>query len=138
MSDREKYHKAVIQQQREHDLATGTPVPYRITQALDSRGLDGPEVDEACGVEEPAVDQWETGELIPTPGQIELLAKLTEYPVSYFYWPVTEQGGPGFMCGEDGCEPMWFGPPAPLAEVIAWPGRTVEPELTEPFQDALW
>jgi transcriptional regulator with XRE-family HTH domain len=64
---------------------TGRPEPSRITAALDLRGLYGPEVDQACGVEEPTVDQWETGELVPTPTQIKRLAILTGFPVGYFY-----------------------------------------------------
>jgi hypothetical protein len=51
--------------------------PYRITIALDARGLYGPEVDEACGAAEPDVDLWEAGKLYPTWEQVLLLAKLT-------------------------------------------------------------
>lgn len=53
--------------------------------ALDSCGLEGPEVDVACGGVEPMVDEWETGERVPTPEQMELLADLTQYPVAFFY-----------------------------------------------------
>lgn len=51
--------------------------PYLITLALDAMGLHGPEVDRACGAEEPAVDLWEAGKLYPTWRQVLLLAKLT-------------------------------------------------------------
>jgi hypothetical protein len=51
--------------------------PYRITAALDARGLHGPEVDVACGAAEPDVDLWEAGKLYPTWEQVVLLAKLT-------------------------------------------------------------
>lgn len=51
--------------------------PYRITTALNARGLYGPEVDIACGVSEPDVDLWEAGKLYPTWDQVVLLAKLT-------------------------------------------------------------
>jgi transcriptional regulator with XRE-family HTH domain len=61
------------------------PEPTRITAALNLRGLYGPEVDAACGVEEPAVDMWEAGKLVPTPNQIRRLARLTGFPVAYFY-----------------------------------------------------
>lgn len=69
-------------------LAEGTPVPARITMALDLRGLDGPEVDTACGAVEPAVDMWECGVEVPTGEQVKLLAELTGFPVRYFYMPV--------------------------------------------------
>lgn len=75
------------------------PEPTRITAALDLRGLHGPEVDHACGVEEPAVDQWETGELVPTPGQVKRLALLTGFPVEFFYLPPIESlSGRIFIC----------------------------------------
>jgi len=51
--------------------------PYMITNALDAMGLFGPEVDRACGAEEPDVDLWEAGKLYPTWRQVLLLAKLT-------------------------------------------------------------
>lgn len=57
--------------------AAGKVIPYRITTALDAEALYGPEVDAACGVEEPAVDQWEAGELYPTWEQLCALAELT-------------------------------------------------------------
>lgn len=80
------------------------PVPARITLALDSRGMFGAWVDEACGVAEPAVDQWEAGELVPTRHQVELLAELTGYPVEFFYRPFTEADAEPwrmFICERD-------------------------------------
>jgi transcriptional regulator with XRE-family HTH domain len=68
--------------------AAGHIYPHRITQALNSRKLDGPEVDRACGVEEPAVDEWEMGIRYPTWQQLLALAKLTDYPVGFFTRPV--------------------------------------------------
>lgn len=68
----------------------GQVVPHRITLALDSRRLDGPEVDEACGVKEPAVDRWERGTLYPTWEQLCLLAVLTGFPVAFFTEPADE------------------------------------------------
>lgn len=50
--------------------------PYVITQALNARGLAGPQVDIACGAREPDVDLWEAGKLYPTWEQLLLLAKL--------------------------------------------------------------
>lgn len=66
----------------------GLVVPHRITSALDIRQLYGPEVDHACGVEEPAVDQWEEGVLYPTWEQLCALAELTDFPVEFFTQPV--------------------------------------------------
>lgn len=62
----------------------GLVVPYAITTALNAHGLYGPEVDDACGVREPAVDLWEEGKLYPTWEQLLALAGLTQYPVVYF------------------------------------------------------
>lgn len=64
--------------------AAGEVVPHRITQALDLRGLYGPEVDEACGVAEPQVDMWEAGELYPAWESLVLLAELTDFPPEFF------------------------------------------------------
>lgn len=58
--------------------------PFRITWALDSRDLYGPEVDLALGVQEPAVDEWEAGVRYPTWEQLQALAKLTDYPLTFF------------------------------------------------------
>lgn len=66
------------------------PVPARITLALDAIAAEGPWVDEALGGEEPMVDQWEAGELLPTRQQIELLAQLTNRPAEYFYLPADD------------------------------------------------
>lgn len=62
--------------------AAGKVAPWRITHALGD--LDGPEVDRACGVEEPTVDHWELGIVYPTWSQLEALAALTGYPVAFF------------------------------------------------------
>ena len=86
--DRGRYNQIAAEQARERRRSK-TPIPERITLALDMRQLYGPEVDRACGVEEPAVDEWEAGTRVPTPEQIALLAELTNYPVGYFYEPVT-------------------------------------------------
>ena len=69
------------------DPTTPRFVPARATLSLDALDLYGPEVDIACGVVEPAVDQWEAGTLIPTPEQVVALAALTRMPVEYFYEP---------------------------------------------------
>src|ERR1700722_2840390 len=108
-SDRERYADALWRQgaparevAKRKLLAEGTPVRQRITQALDSRMLDGPEVDEELGVAEPMVDWWEEGRVVPTGDEIERLAELTQYPVQFFYEPWTPMG-PAWMCADDGC-----------------------------------
>lgn len=78
--------------------AIHAPTPSRITAALDIRQMYGPGVDEACGVREPAVDQWEAGTLIPTREQIHKLAVLTGYPESFFYLPPLPEFTDGFIC----------------------------------------
>lgn len=84
----------------------GAPTPERITIALDWRDLYGPEVDEALGGQEPMVDEWETGERIPTDEQMQALAWLTDFPIDFFYLPPPPPM-PGLMlCGEDGCGPL--------------------------------
>ncbi|TMR88309.1 hypothetical protein, partial [Nonomuraea basaltis] len=133
MGDLERYAEALSQQRLDHarrqleaDIAAGRiqPVPYRITLALDARELYGPEVDQALGGEEPMVDEWEEGKRVPTPDQVKALAKLTDYPIRFFYTPVPEWTGHMFMCRRSGpkkgCERVQLGPnptppPAPPA-----------------------
>lgn len=79
------------------------PTPERITLALDSCDLYGPEVDEVLGGEEPMVDEWESGERVPTVAQVQALAKLTDFPVRFFYQPPPPKLSGGWMCGSDGC-----------------------------------
>ncbi|MFD9947720.1 hypothetical protein ACFWYW_56780 [Nonomuraea sp. NPDC059023] len=105
------------------DLAAG-PVPYRITVALDYHGLYGPEVDIALGGVEPMVDDWEAGTLVPTREQIELLAKLTQFPVKFFYLPEPEPLGPVWLCRRSGpkadrCQHIEPKRPAPPAAAPA-------------------
>lgn len=96
--DREFARRANIsrrlqQENQETALAgwrAGRVVPFRITMALDMRGLDGPDVDIACGAAEPDVDQWEAGELYPTFEQLLALAELTDMPPHYFVLPVED------------------------------------------------
>jgi hypothetical protein len=79
--------------------AAGRAKPWRITSALDIRGLYGPEVDEACGVKEPTVDKWEAGEVYPTWEQLLALATLTGFPIGYFTREGEPVEGPFFMRG---------------------------------------
>ena len=94
--ERSSYHDTLEKQKR-----AGIQI-RAITIALDSRGMDGPEVDEALGVVEPTVDLWETGELVPTHEQVRRLATLTSYPIGFFYRKHPEHMGVTFMCGDDG------------------------------------
>lgn len=66
------------------DWAAGRVVPWLITIALDGKRLYGPEVDQACGVEEPGVDMWEAGTLYPSFEQLCALAKLTGNAPGFF------------------------------------------------------
>ncbi len=84
--------KAETREKAHADWRLGRLRPYRITMALDSRALEGPEVDRACKVEEPAVDQWEAGERYPTFEQLEALAELTAYPLNFFFFEHDQTG----------------------------------------------
>jgi hypothetical protein len=111
-TDREKYASALWRQgepQRKREraelLATGTPIPARITLALDFAMLHGPDVDRALGGEDPMVDEWEEGTRAPTAEQMTALADLTGMLVEWFYRPdppVIE--GPMFMCATEGAD----------------------------------
>lgn len=83
-----------------------TPTPERITTALDLCELYGPEVDQVLGGEEPMVDEWESGERVPTFEQMQRLAVLTSYPVKFFYQPPSPPIEKGWICGSDGCKPL--------------------------------
>lgn len=80
----------------------GLVSPRAITAALDMRALYGPEVDEACGVQEPAVDQWEAGQLYPSWEQLDALARLTGFPVRFFTRDQAGEITGGFMCQRSG------------------------------------
>lgn len=106
---RGRYVAAQARQRNEQLVAGGRIVPARITLALDYGGHEGPEVDIACGAQEPDVDLWECGELVPTEEQLRLLSTLTGFPVPFFYLPIPPGpllGGAGRMwiCGRNGCE----------------------------------
>jgi len=83
-----------------------TPTPERITIALDMRDLYGPEVDRALGGEEPMVDEWESGALVPSLAQVQCLAHLTGFPVRFFYLPPPPPLDNGWICGSGGCRPL--------------------------------
>ncbi len=107
------------------------PNRERITLALNHRSLYGPEVDEALGVEEPTVDQWESGEVIPTTEDIGRLARLTGFMPRWFYGATLPEPNIGFMCGRrDKCVPIAPDPePQPsLRPVCSSCGCTCSPE----------
>lgn len=79
---RAEWAAVAAQRRAAHGLAyehwsTGALAPYRITRALDAAELYGPEVDIACGAQEPAVDEWEAGTRYPWFEQLLALAALT-------------------------------------------------------------
>uniref|UniRef100_UPI003F49B3EB hypothetical protein n=1 Tax=Nonomuraea sp. CA-251285 TaxID=3240002 RepID=UPI003F49B3EB len=128
MSDLHKYADALDRQQAERERSP-VPVPRRITMALDLAGLHGPGVDAALGVPEPTVDQWESGELVPTAEQLVALARLTGQAVGWFFRPVRlELAGPGWVCQRGspgkGCQRVQVGlRPAVHDAARANPGR---------------
>lgn len=93
----------VMEKVRDAERLKGPPTPERITAALDIRDLYGPEVDEALGGQEPMVDEWESGVRIPTKEQIHALARLTDFPVTFFYLPPPPPMPGVVLCGDDGC-----------------------------------
>ena len=89
-------------------LPGAVPVPGQITLILDLHGLGGPLVDAALGVPEPTVDQWESGELVPTRAQMLRLALLTGCPVERFYMPMRGNSHT-FVCAIPDGEPSVAG-----------------------------
>lgn len=100
LGDRARYRQVAAEQQRERgsdrltvyqDWQHGRVVPHRITMALDLHGHHGPEVDAACGVEEPAVDMWEAGTLYPSWEQLQALAVICpQVLLAYFVLPLID------------------------------------------------
>ncbi|REF00319.1 hypothetical protein [Thermomonospora umbrina] len=103
----------VMDKVRQAERRHGPPTPERITIALDICGLYGPEVDETLGGQEPMVDEWETGERIPTDEQLQALALLTGFPINFFYLPPPDPLTGVLLCSEDGCEPLGETPSSP-------------------------
>lgn len=113
-AQREAYQEGLARQRGERLLAEGTPVPARITIAMNLADLYGPEVDERCGTFEgnPAgdIDRWELAICVPTGEQVRLMSEVTGFPIPWFYEPL-EPGplpsdGPVWVCwgGRRGCE----------------------------------
>lgn len=81
--------------------AKGLVRPYLITMWLDAKDLYGPEVDRACGVEEPTVDQWEAGHVYPTWEQLCALAELCGVrPWAFIREISLNDRGRLFLCGK--------------------------------------
>lgn len=72
--------------------------PYMLTRWMDYRGVDGPDVDHHCGVQEPIVDRWEDGTVYPTWEQLLALAEFCQIPVYYFTEPMAVDEGRVFIC----------------------------------------
>lgn len=111
--------------------AAGLVLPYMITRYLDYRGLDGPEVDRACGVEEPTVDLWEAGRVYPTWEQLTALADLCGVPV----WRFVEDDNIGrvFLCGLGQTKDIT--PPVTRFDPLALAAAGINPYPTNPPAD---
>jgi hypothetical protein len=92
------YLGAAFEQQARRAWAAGKVIPHRITTALDAGELYGPEVDAACGVAEPAVDEWEAGTLYPTWEQLCALAALVDLSVHAFTMEPSAGAITGWIC----------------------------------------
>lgn len=73
----------------------------------------------ACGVLEPAVDEWEVGTRRPTWQQLEALAELTGATVRYFCEAAPVALAPGFLYGPRRCEVLGRDVRAPIVPVDA-------------------
>jgi hypothetical protein len=89
--------------------------------ALDAAGMFGPKVDGQLGGAEPMVDQWESGELVPSPHQIRLLSTLTGMAPEWFYLDDPPQAGHIFICGRGARSSKT--PAKPKAPPLRVPGR---------------
>lgn len=76
----------------------GELVPHRITLLLDANALYGPEVDQACGAAEPAVDEWEAGTRYPEWSQLIALARLVDASPLWFFGDVEPVSPRLFLC----------------------------------------
>lgn len=121
------------------DWEAGHVRPYLITMCLDSLGLYGPEVDEACGVQEPTVDLWEAGKVYPTWEQLQALAELCQVLPRMLMRDTDEDPTKRmFLCGRN-VRTIRNGPPTitsftpealAAAGLAPWP-RRITPASTE-------
>lgn len=105
-SRRQAQINKVMDKVRLAERLNSAPTPERITMALDICDLYGPEVDEALGGQEPMVDEWESGERVPTKEQVQALARLTGFPMKFFYLPPPPPMPGVILCGDDGCRSL--------------------------------
>lgn len=111
----------------------GHVVPHTITIALDLAGLYGPEVDHACGVEEPTVDLWEAGEEYPTWPQLLALAELTKFGVGFFTRPLLViEPAPWWKAHFGASSSQWHALTTP--PVLTWSPRALR-EHTDRLRD---
>lgn len=104
--DRQRWARRDAQLRADAEAGRRRPSPARITQVLDLHSLYGPEVDRALGGEEPMVDMWEAGTLVPTYEQMCRLAEMTGVAVWVLYEEPKPLGGPVWLCGTTGCETL--------------------------------
>lgn len=109
--------------------------PWVITMALDSVGAEGPWVDEACGTEEPAVDEWEAGTRYPTWEQLLALAELTGMLPHWFTLKHELPNGGGWICQRSGrgrgCKPLTLDEPRVEHFTSAAIARTLEQQSAD-------
>lgn len=136
--DRRRYVEAAQKARTDNLIAAGRVVPARITIALDLRELHGPEIDEHVGTyhgnPDGDIDRWEQALAVPSREQVELLAKLTDFPLAWFYEPIKPgpfTDGPIWMCGRGGCELVQ---PHIITElgVLLYEGQPRDPVDTRP------
>lgn len=81
------------------------PTRSRLTMVLDDlerrHEVHGPAVDALLGVEEPTVDLWEAGLLVPTWQQVQHMSMLSGRPWQFFYMPPLEELTGLRMCSID-------------------------------------
>jgi transcriptional regulator with XRE-family HTH domain len=92
--------------------------PWALTTALDLEDLWDPELSAAVGCVIGEIDRWEEGTTAPTVEQAKALARITGFPLRWFYQP-----GP---------------PPEMTATIFMCPGGAVEPQQIEPLGRSRW
>lgn len=91
--------------------------PWALTVVLDRQDLYDPELSAELGVPVGEVDRWEEGTTIPTIEEAKALARLTGYPLRWFYRP---------------------GPPPVLEGAFICPGGAVDLDPVVPIGRGRW
>ena len=91
--------------------------PWTLTTALDLEDLWDPELSAAVGCAIGEIDRWEEGITIPTTEQAKALARVTGFPLQWFYRS---------------------GPPPEMAAFFMCPGGAVEPQQIESLGRSRW